>query len=187
MKGKARMIAIAVAPLIVIGLIAASLFFVKRSSQTILLLEELESDGEYQYREIEWGSSVDEVRQAFSQELEKDPAFQPAEDSPYTNYISAYNYIWDGKAASATVEFCDGKLQMISFGVKAEDGNEEWFEKQVQALIELYGEESRKKENSSEVYQSTGYSWETENTKLNITLVGRKTGELSVVLAIGLK
>lgn len=129
---------------------------------------------EFQYRNIAWDTSVEEVLEALPYEIaEADLGIPPEEKTAV--YQSKDVLEFGGMEASADFEFVDNKLNSVKFTVSdLEDGYEEWFEEQAEELAEIYGTEYESRENESEFFNSKIYKWRENDTLLEWTLL---TGE----------
>lgn len=151
-----------------------------------LSLETFRHNGEYQYGEIAWKLPQSEVSKIWQYTWEKDDSREPL-PADITYYKSSNAFLLDGQAATATFEFQNDELQIIQFAFHLDDKYIEWFEKQAEKLIQLYGAESERMENTSELFNSIGYKWETDTTTLQLILMTKEGSKPNALLGVGLK
>ena len=188
MKKKSLIIVLTV--LIAVALMLALYFvFAGNSVDSIeLSLEDFKSNGEYQYSEIAWGASVAQVNEALPYALEEeDSSRTPPASTGYTFYKSKNAYTLDGQSTVASVQFHDDALQVIQFAFHAGQNYQQWFESQVAELTRLYGAHSDKAENASDMFESTLYTWSTDNSMLQIVLLTGKNVAPTVTISVGAK
>ena len=189
MKKKTKVIAIFSA--IVVLLLSATIvcFLQNKDYKDVeLSLNSFQSDIEYQYDDVKWLSSVQEVNKHLPYSLNKDPQREIVDES--INYYTSKNkYILDGQSASASFQFVKDQLQIIQFSFILDENSDQWFEDQVTNLQQLYGKETDTLNSSSEQLQlkSVGYRWDTDNTSLQIILLTGDNKTPSVTLSIGVK
>lgn len=179
-----------VAPIIVVIFVLLialifSLFIVKKdNSDRVLSLDALTYNGEYHYTELEWGSSLSQVKRKLPFSITEFTEIKPY-DEHYSTYKSESLFTLDGASSAATFEFYDGKLQMISFAFQLDDNYMEWFDGQVAELTGLYGAETKKIDNSSDKTDMIGYAWNTDTSTLQTFLLAsdtRATVDISISL-----
>lgn len=151
-----------------------------------LSLEGFQQNGEYQYDEIAWKLSQEEVSKIWQYTWEEDNSRDPL-PADVTFYKSSNAFLLDGQTATATFEFQNDELQIIQFAFALDDKYSEWFENQVEKLTQLYGAESEKMENTSELFNSIGYKWETDTTTLQLILMTGEGSKPNALLGVGLK
>ncbi len=186
---KKKSIIIILTVLIAVALMLALYFvFAGNNVENIeLSLEDFKSNGEYQYSGIAWEASVAQVNEALPYALEEDNSRTPPTSTGYTFYKSKNAYTLDGQSTVASVQFHDDALQVIQFAFHAGQNYQQWFESQVAELTRLYGAHSDKAENASDVYESTVYTWSTDNSMLQIVLLTGKNVEPTVTISVGAK
>lgn len=187
---KKKSIIIIILTVLIAVAVMLALYFVfagSRVDSIELLLENFKSNGEYQYDGIAWGASVAQVNEALSYALEEDSTRTPPASTGYVFYKSKNAYILDGKNTVASVEFHDGTLQVIQFAFHVGQNYQQWFESQVAELSRLYGAHSDKAENASDMFESTIYTWATDNSMLQIVLLTGKNIEPTVTISVGAK
>ena len=177
----------------VIALIALVLIFTiyfltreKTYDSSLLTLEQLKQGEEYQFDEITWNISAKEVSSLLPYYLLKDTQKTPVPTN-ITYYKSRNYYVLDGQSATASFEFHSDELKILKFDFHLDENYEEWFEKQVAGLTQLYGPESDKMENVSEQFNSVGYKWQNDNTTLQIILLTGNNIHPSATIGIGIK
>lgn len=151
-----------------------------------LSLESLKNNNMYLYKEIEWGISYEELKNVFPYQLQE-VANVTQDSSQVLIYNTENKYNLDGQVAVGTFEFYDDSLQIIKFDFHLDDEYEHWFNEQVKQLKELYGEESQKMENSSDMFQSIGYRWDTDTTTLQLIMITGSSVRPSATLGVGVK
>ncbi|MFQ9871880.1 MAG: hypothetical protein ACLRVT_02290 [Oscillospiraceae bacterium] len=132
-------------------------------------LKDLKTEGEYQYAKAMWNTSAQEVEKSLPFSMEKHPIVPEGNTGKYYVPYRSENITVDGLKATAKWEFYEDQLKYIQFVFEIpEDGCQEQFDKEVERLTQQFGSESEKKE-----YPETGtqaYLWETDHTRLMITL-----------------
>lgn len=186
---KKKSIIIILTVLIAVALMLALYFvFAGNSVDSIeLSLEDFKSNGEYQYSGIAWGASVAQVNEALPYALEEDSSRTPPASTGYAFYKSKNAYTLDGQSTVASVQFRDDALQVIQFAFHAGQNYQQWFESQVAELSRLYGAHTDKAENASDIYESTVYTWSTDNSMLQIVLLTGKNVAPTVTISVGAK
>ena len=168
---------------------------IKSNGDVVLSLDSFKSDNIYQFDDIKWGMSVDEVSRKLPTKLEKDTARVPLSSS--SQNIVFYNcknrYLLDEQISNASFEFHNGELKSIQFSFHLQDDYHQWFENQVKKLTETYGTETKKTESSSDKtqmqrdMQSIVYVWDTDSTTLQFALLTGESIKPTATLSIGLK
>lgn len=162
--------------LLALSVIATYIFHKNRHDINTLTIEQFKTGEEYQLDNVEWNISYDELKSVLPFTLEEDTARVPAPEG-YAFYNSKNSFDLYGQQAIASFEFQSDALKIIQFNFNftPEENHEEWFDKLVTELTSLYGPESDRKENSGEnpigQFSSIVYTWETDNTKLQINLL----------------
>lgn len=161
------------AKILVLTLFVSLLFsFTACSSRTYdLQMDQFKgSDGEYKFKDIEWTSSLDEVKAALSYDFE-------AVETPHENewlYHSKNKFQLSGYSAPMELLFKEDGLFSVEFNFALNDNYEEWFDAQVKRLVQLYGEESEHVKNVLDnSLQNRGYRWDTDKTSLMIIVLLR--------------
>lgn len=129
------------------------------------------SDGEYKLNEIEWTSSLDEVKEALPYGFEE-------VETPHERewqYNSKKSFQLDSYSAPMELLFKEDGLFSVQFNFTLNDDYEEWFDTQVERLIKLYGQESEHVEKVfDDNMKNRGYRWDTEKTSLQIVVLLRE-------------
>ena len=73
---------------------------------------------------------------------------------------------------------------MASFFFSITENYEEWYNVQIEKLIDLYGEESQIAKNKSDSLDVTVYRWDTEMTSLQFTSMVKEDGSATVSLTV---
>ncbi|MBE5869444.1 MAG: hypothetical protein E7293_10915 [Lachnospiraceae bacterium] len=188
-KGAGTVILLFVIALLII------LHFPKKETydDTTLSLESLQSDGEYQFGNIEWRLSLPWVNDKLPYHLAQDTTKGQPDKKKFTYNINYYKtknrYVLDGQAAKATFEFVAGSLEVIKFNFHLDDDYQQWFEDQVAKLQQLYGAESDKIETFSQELniKTIGYRWDTDRTTLQFLLTTGDTIHPSATLGLAFK
>lgn len=129
---------------------------------------------EYQYLNIAWDSSVEEVIKVLPYEIKEVDLGIPPEEGTAV-YQSRDSVEFDGQDATAEFEFLDNKLNTVTLTVSyPEEDYEEWFEEQAEALAEAYGPEAKKSDNKTDFFDSKIYQWKENDTLMQVDLL---TGE----------
>ena len=176
-------------PIIVtLAIIISAIFIIRSTGQEDieLSLTSLKSDTCYQFENISWGMSVDEVNKLLPYKLQKDTAKEPL-PANIAFYKSKAKYILDNQISYASFEFYNNELKIIKFDFHLNENYNQWFEQLTKKLIEMYGTETEKLENSSEKLQSLGYRWDTNNTTLQLVLMTGDSINPSATLGVGIK
>lgn len=147
-------------------------------------LNDLKRDQEFQFRGLNWGSSYEELKETFLYTLVEDDA-KAAAPKEYDFYICKHLFVLDGEKAAPELEFYNDELNIVRLAFKLDDEYQEWYEKQVKQLIELYGDASRRTESKIGQARSETLIWETENTMLQLNLHINKDNTASVIFAVG--
>lgn len=186
MKNKTLKIIISI--IIILLLLLAIIFVLKNRSydDAVLSLDSFKSNSEYQYSEIEWGSSANQVSKHLPYSLEKDTSKTPLPDN-VAFYKSKNRYLLDEQSSFASFEFYNDKLTIVKFDFHLGENYNQWFENQVEKLTQLYGPESDKMESSSGQLKSIGYKWETDHTMLQLILMTGDTIKPTATLGVGTK
>jgi len=152
-----------------------------------LTLDQFKQSDKYQYNEIEWGSSVDSVTALLPYPITTDSNISGALPENVVYYKSQNRFFLDGQSSSAAFEFYDGKLKTVKFDFHLDENYAEWFDAQVEKLLQLYGKENDKMAQSSSTLCSKGYKWETDDTTLQIILLTGTSIKPAATLGVGVK
>ena len=140
-------------------------------------LERFRNDSsEYQYGDIPWRSSFDEVQEKLkdrTSEYEVEGT-RPDSEYRYLKHTAVQNL--EGQKGELYFEFLNDRLQAVRYDFSLEGDYETWFQRQIDSLTDLYGEESVKEETENEElgFETVLYKWDYENTSLQVVLT---TGE----------
>lgn len=145
-------------------------YFVKTSKKSGNLYGQFldNKENKFQYMDINWNSSVDEVQKKLPFEIEE------VDIGSETSilYQSKETFDFDGNNGIANLEFIDDQLKTIKFEFSnLQDNYEDWFDTQYQALVKLYGKETEKKENESDLFDSQVYTWKKDDTVMQLILL----------------
>lgn len=148
-----------------------------------------QSNEEFQYKDIEWGASVEEVNEKFPFSFKQNTARIPAPEN-YLFYDITNLFVLDGMKGTSVCEFYNGEFQLIEFYFYFDKDSEEympWFEKQVADLKALYGPEDKRGGVKSEEsdWNSDVYVWKTNNTQLQFSIMYGENTRTMVFFAVG--
>lgn len=147
------------------------------------------ADENYQYRDIAWESSVDDVIKQLDFEIVSMNEKMGADgsDQAVAYFESVNTFELDQQNAVASLEFQDNKLQIVKFDFHLDENHQDWFDNQVARLTELNGEASETLDNANEMFKTKGYKWDTEHTTLQIILVSGNNRNPSATIGVGRK
>lgn len=163
--------------------------------QTFDLLNLLTVEGEFQYVDILWGSSIEETQERFSDKF-KGITFEETKvaQSDERNYYNSTTLVdVDGKSSKVMLEFNNDKLELIQLNfmfTEDEDGSE-WFYSQLKKCTEIYGEPTDTKNGESPEsdklpsFSTEGYRWMTDNTTLQMILVSGEDVKTTATIGLG--
>ena len=132
-----------------------------------LKLTDFKHKGEYQFCEIPWGTSLEELKTIVPYSLDEDPGRPPTTDGK-AFYISSERNVLKGKGARPVYEFYNDELVGVQLVFSSAENSIELFEPIIMELTELFGMESEKREIESEITRDIIYLWKTNNTSLEI-------------------
>ena len=149
--------------------------------EELFSLEELRNEnGDFQYKDIPFGSSSEEVLGQVPAELEKTEAI----DSAAVSYYTKEKFEFYGCEATLFLEFDADKLDAVQvhFPVKEGDGQ---FQEILDELTGLYGEADEVTGGEGELFTSEIYLWgkDTDAARLQATLLKTKS-DVSVSVAV---
>lgn len=130
-----------------------------------LPLASFKQDQGYQFGEVAWESSVEEVEALLSGKLKNVTLEAPKEDYVYYDFKDVV-YVLNGQEAKASFEFQSDELVYVDFGFYDLEDPKEFFEQIVSVLQDSYGTETDMNQNEKTGY--IGYRWRTENSQLAI-------------------
>lgn len=129
-----------------------------------LLLTGFKQDQGYQFENVEWYSSVEEVERLLNGNL-KNVTLEAPKDYVFYDFKDVA-YVLDGHEAKASFEFQSEELVFVGFGFYDLEDPKVFFEEIVSALQDKYGPETNVVQN--ETTGNIGYRWRTENSQLAI-------------------
>lgn len=131
---------------------------------------------EYQYGDILWNSSFDEVKEKLEDRASEYEVEGTLPDSEYRYLKHTAVQELEGQKGELYFEFLNDRLQAVRYDFSLEGDYETWFQRQIDSLTDLYGEESVKEETENEElgFETVLYKWDYENTSLQAVLT---TGE----------
>lgn len=131
---------------------------------------------EYQYGDILWNSSFDEVQEKLKDRTSEYEVEGTLPDSEYRYLKHTAVQNLEGQKGELYFEFLNDRLQAVRYDFSLEGDYETWFQRQIDSLTDLYGEESVKEETENEElgFETVLYKWDYENTSLQAVLI---TGE----------
>ncbi|MDO4332001.1 MAG: hypothetical protein Q4C58_04865 [Eubacteriales bacterium] len=145
--------------LILVGLSACG---DKAGQEEVFDLSRLQTeDGAYQYKDIPFGSSYEEVAKKIPLKLEE---MTSESGSAWSFYYSVEPIAFYGEEGKFSLEFTDDKLETVKASAEL-SGGEEQFEELAGKMVEWYGEAEV---NVSET--ATIYSWEKNGGHINAIL-----------------
>lgn len=140
-------------------------------------LERFRNDSaEYQYSDIPWKSSFDEVKEKLEDRASEYEVEGTLSDSEYRYLKHTAVQELEGQKGELYFEFLNDRLQAVRYDFSLEGDYETWFQRQIDSLTDLYGEEYTKEETENEElgFEEILCKWEYENTSLQAVLI---TGE----------
>ena len=162
------------------ALVASAVFLLKRGKKEPIFNDQIKHDlavadfkegEEYQFGQIPWGTSLEELKTIVPYSLFEDPI------RPTTDFHSTESYLLLGKTTDAIFKFEEEKLAEVQLVFRSEENAVEQFESIVTEATELFGAESEKIEDTITI--ALGYIWKTDNTMLEITTY--KVGDRKVM------
>lgn len=141
----------------------------KGNNSTVFPLEDLQTeDGEFQYKNIPFGSSSEEAIKQIPEKLEK----MEGKDSLAVSYYSKDSFDFYGCNAVLFLDFNKDRLESTKIQFQLKEG-EDQFQKILTDLMDLYGE-PQTSSSEGEPFTSEIYSWGKDSTRLQAILM--KTG-----------
>lgn len=128
-------------------------------------LQNKDEAGEFQYKDIPFGSSSEKVVQQIPEELEK----MEAENSSAVSFYSKESFDFYGCDAFLFLDFSEDKLESVKVQFELKEG-EEQFQEILNDLIDLYGE-PEVSGSEGELFTSEIYSWGKGETRLQAILM----------------
>ena len=176
----------------ILAIVALVFIYGKRNSTKPLSLQQFKQGEAYQFNDVSWNISFEEVSRKLPFKLLTDPGRVPAPEG-YAFYNSKNSFNLYGQQAIASFEFQSDALKIIQFSFNFDTAEEceAWFDKIVTESTNLYGAERDKKENSGEnalgQFNSTVYTWETDNTMLQLSLITGNKISPSAMIGVAAK
>lgn len=150
----------------------------KGNTSAVFPLENLQTkDGEFQYKNVPFGSSSEEAMKQIPEKLEK----MEGKDSSAVSYYSKDSFDFYGCDAVLFLDFYKDKLESTKIQFNLKEG-EEQFQKILTDLTDLYGE-PQTSGSEGESFTSEVYSWGKDSTRLQAILL-KKESTASAVIGI---
>lgn len=149
--------------------------------EELFSLEELRNEnGDFQYKDIPFGSSSEEVLGEIPVELEKMEAI----DSAAVSYYTKEKFEFYGCDATLFLEFDEDKLDAVQVHFQVKEG-EGQFQEILDELTGLYGEADEVTDEGGELFTSEIYLWgkDTDDARLQAMLLKTKS-DVSVSIAV---
>lgn len=149
--------------------------------EELFSLEELRNEnGDFQYKDIPFGSSSEEVLGQIPAELEKMEAI----DSAAVSYYTKEKFEFYGCDATLFLEFDEDKLDAVQVHFQVKEG-EGQFQEILDELTGLYGEADEVTDEGGELFTSEIYLWgkDTDAARLQAMLLKTKS-DVSVSIAV---
>ena len=127
----------------------------------VLEVSDLKKGDEFQFRDIPWGASVEEVKAIVTS------AHTLAEYSPGTQYLSTESYLLLGKAVNLIYHFEDGKLEKVQLLYDGKHQKKQ-FKLLVEEFTEVFGPPTSKVD---ETKKERYYVWAADNTVMQINTI----------------
>ena len=154
--------------ILIIAIISGLLFVLSNGKKRELILTDFKPVQEYQFGEVAWNSSMDEVENLLDCTLETVSMGGPKDFDLCR--ISDVIYVLNGYEAKTSVEFRADKLVFIEFTFTELEDPYTFFKEIVSVWQEVYGTESQ----MDEMRDVIDYHWQTETTQLAVMLDGRE-------------
>ncbi len=148
-------------------------------------LDNFKLNDEYVYDGIPWGTSLKEVKRKLPFSIEKFDLSEVTTDkgTMLVDYRAEKGIILDGYVSYATTfKFEDDEFIMAMFNFRIEENAKEYYDTQLEKLVELYGQESHISENDK---GHIVYRWDTEMTTLQLAYSPSKDNKAIVTLGVG--
>lgn len=153
-----------------------------------IILENFKNnEKKYEYSDIAWKDSFDEVKKKFGDKViecnEMNSSFLDNEYR-YLKHIELHEL--DGQKVEMYFEFVNDELQAVRYDFLLEREYTTWFQKQIEALIDLYGDDYILKEMENEEFalQDTFYKWEYADSSICAFLITGETVEPVATIGI---
>lgn len=141
---------------------------------------------EYQYGDILWNSSFDEVKEKLEDRAAEYEVEGTLPDSEYRYLKHTAVQELEGQKGELYFEFLNDRLQAVRYDFSLEGDYETWFQRQIDSLTDLYGEESVKEETENEELGFTERlcKWEHGKTSLQAVLMTGENVKPSATIAV---
>lgn len=141
---------------------------------------------EYQYGDILWNSSFDEVKEKLEDRVSEYEVEGTLPDSEYRYLKHTAVQELEGQKGELYFEFLNDRLQAVRYDFSLEGDYETWFQRQIDSLTDLYGEESVKEETENEELGFTERlcKWEHGKTSLQAVLMTGENVKPSATIAV---
>lgn len=141
---------------------------------------------EYQYGDILWNSSFDEVKEKLEDRASEYEVEGTLPDSEYRYLKHTAVQELEGQKGELYFEFLNDRLQAVRYDFSLEGDYETWFQRQIDSLTDLYGEESVKEETENEELGFTERlcKWEHGKTSLQAVLMTGENVKPSATIAV---
>lgn len=150
-------------------------------------LERFRNDSsEYQYSDISWKSSFDEVQEKLEDRASEYEVEGTLPDSEYRYLKHTAVQELEGQKGELHFEFLNDELQTVRYDFSLEGDYETWFQRQIDSLTDLYGEEFVKEETENEELGFTERlcKWEHGKTSLQAVLMTGENVKPSATIAV---
>lgn len=150
-------------------------------------LERFRNDSsEYQYSDISWKSSFDEVQEKVEDRASEYEVEGTLSDSEYRYLKHTAVQELEGQKGELHFEFFHDELQTVRYDFSLEGDYETWFQRQIDSLTDLYGEEFVKEETEKEELGFTERlcKWEHGKTSLQAVLMTGENVKPSATIAV---
>lgn len=141
---------------------------------------------EYQYGDILWNSSFDEVKEKLEDRVSEYEVDGTLPDSEYRYLKHTAVQELEGQKGELYFEFLNDRLQAVRYDFSLEGDYKTWFQRQIDSLTDLYGEESVKEETENEELGFTERlcKWEHGKTSLQAVLMTGENVKPSATIAV---
>lgn len=143
-------------------------------------------DSEYQYSDVLWKSSFDEVKGKLGEQVSEYEMDGTLPDSEYRFLKHTAIQELEGQKGEMYFEFLNNELQAVRYEFFLEGDYERWFQQQIKNLTDLYGEEYKEEttENEELGFEETSYKWEYKNTFLQAVLITGENAKTSATIGV---
>ncbi len=143
-------------------------------------------DSEYQYSDVLWKSSFDEVKEKLGEQVSEYKMEGTPTDSEYRFLKHTAVQELEGQKGTMYFDFLNDELQAVRYEFFLEGDYERWFRQQIKNLSDLYGEEYKEEttENEELGFEETSYKWEYKNTFLQAVLITGENAKTSATIGV---